>query len=301
MIKKVAPAFFFILLVSTLVTAQEGGGVEASGVADLNVTLVNVGPFPKFVLINPDYEYVLIRRGNEIVSVNNMGFWIAPYETLQVNVKINESLSVGSVSGVEGPNIFYSPVYPQLVLYPQKYYMVDTFFISDGYVKVIKYTGRVKVTVSNPSKEEAKYIAVGVPILFDSAEMYGFNPEYTMRYSEYVGTVLGQYAQYVREFMPTYLDRESENTNDLSELSSRIVVYSPTDTLLTKSKERPEFPEISEKSKLKFDYPVWIVFLGGKDFVFEYKVKWENLMWVSEFGGKEEKAFRFIMDRRNPK
>jgi len=42
------------------------------------------------------------------------------------------------------------------------------------------------------------------------------------------------------------------------------------------------------------------VFLGGKDFVFEYEVKWENLMWVSEFGGKEEKAFRFIMDRRNP-
>lgn len=82
MIKKVALAFFFILLVSSLVNAQEGGNIEASGIVDLNVTLVNAGPFYKFVLINPDYEYTLIRKGNEIVNVNNMGFWIAPYETL---------------------------------------------------------------------------------------------------------------------------------------------------------------------------------------------------------------------------
>ncbi|ACS91007.1 hypothetical protein [Thermococcus sibiricus] len=301
MLKKVAPAFFFILLASTLVSAQEGGDVVASGIADLNVTLVNAGPFYKFVLINPDYEYTIIRKGSEIVNVNDLGFWIGPYETLGVNVKINETLSVGSMSGMEGPNLFYSPVYPQLILYPQKYYMVDTFFISDGYVKVIKYAGTVKVTVSNPSEEEAKYLAIGVPILFDSAEMYGFNPEYTMKYSEYVGTILGQYAQYVKDFMPTYLERESGNTKDLSELSSRVVVYSLTDTLLAKSKQRSEFPETPKKSEIKFDYPVWIVFLGGKDFVFEYEVKWENLMQVSKFGGEEEKAFRFIMDRRNPK
>ncbi|USH00366.1 hypothetical protein K1720_02540 [Thermococcus argininiproducens] len=300
MIKKVAFAFFFILLVSSLVNAQEGGNIEASGIVDLNVTLVNAGPFYKFVLINPDYEYTLIRKGNEIVNVNNMGFWIAPYETLQVNVKIDEDLSVSSVSGVEGPNLFYSPVYPELVLYPQKYYMVDTFFISDGYVKVVEYTGSVKVTVKNPLAEEVKYIAVGIPILFDGAEIYEFEPEYTMKYSEYVDVILSQYAQYVREFMPTYLDRESENNTDLSELSSRVVVYSLTDNLLAKSKEKPEVAKTVQRSELKFDYPVWIVFLGGHDFEYEYRVKWENLMWVSEFGREKEKTFRFIMDRRNP-
>ena len=127
MLRKILPLLFLVLLVSGFVNAQES--VSASATVDLNVTLVNVGPFYKFVSINPDYEYTLLRNDGEIGIVNNPGFWIAPYETLQVNVKINETLSTGAISGVEGSNLFYSPIYPRLILYPQKYYAVDTFFI----------------------------------------------------------------------------------------------------------------------------------------------------------------------------
>jgi len=297
MLRKILPLLFLVLLVSGLVNAQES--VSASATVDLNVTLVNVGPFYKFVSINPDYEYTLLRNDGEIGIVNNPGFWIAPYETLQVNVKINETLSTGTISGVEGSNLFYSPIYPRLILYPQKYYAVDTFFISDGYVRIVKYSGTVKVTVENPSPENSKYIAIGLPILFEGAEMSDFTPEYTMKYSEYVDTVLSQYAQYVK-YMSEYLDRSSEDTsNTLSELSSRIVVSSGTD-LLSRSKEEPELVEIPKKPKLKFDYPVWIVFLGDK-LEITYDVKWENLMRVSEFGGEKEKTFRLIMDRRDLK
>jgi len=297
MLRKILPLLFLVLLVSGLVNAQES--VSASATVDLNVTLVNVGPFYKFVSINPDYEYTLLRNDGEIGIVNNPGFWIAPYETLQVNVKINETLSTGAISGVEGSNLFYSPIYPRLILYPQKYYAVDTFFISDGYVRIVKYSGTVKVTVENPSPENSKYIAIGLPILFEGAEMSDFTPEYTMKYSEYVDTVLSQYAQYVK-YMSEYLDRSSEDTsNTLSELSSRIVVSSGTD-LLSRSKEEPELVEIPKKPKLKFDYPVWIVFLGDK-LEITYDVKWENLMRVSEFGGEKEKTFRLIMDRRDLK
>ncbi|MDK2854710.1 MAG: hypothetical protein PWQ92_1604 [Thermococcaceae archaeon] len=298
MVRRILSLFFLILLVSGLVNAQES--VNASATVDLNVTLVNAGPFYKFVLINPDYEYTLVRKGGEIGIVNNMGFWIAPYETLQVNVRISEPLSAAAVSGVEGPNLFYDPIYPELILYPQKYYAVDTFFISDGYVKVLKYGGRVEVTIENPSPENSKYIAIGVPVLFEGAEMSDFTPEYTMKYSEYVDTVLSQYAQYVREYMPRYLDRTSEESSDaLSKLSSRIVVSSGTG-LLAGSKEEPELGEISKKPELKFDYPIWIVVLGNK-FEITYNVKWENLMRVSEFGGEKEKTFRLIMDRRDLK
>ena len=297
MLRKILPLLFLVLLVSGFVNAQES--VSASATVDLNVTLVNVGPFYKFVSINPDYEYTLLRNDGEIGIVNNPGFWIAPYETLQVNVKINETLSTGTISGVEGSNLFYSPIYPRLILYPQKYYAVDTFFISDGYVRIVKYSGTVKVTVENPSPENSKYIAIGLPILFEGAEMSDFTPEYTMKYSEYVDTVLSQYAQYVK-YMSEYLDRSSEDTsNTLSELSSRIVVSSGTD-LLSRSKEEPELVEIPKKPKLKFDYPVWIVFLGDK-LEITYDVKWENLMRVSEFGGEKEKTFRLIMDRRDLK
>ena len=297
MLRKILPLLFLVLLVSGLVNAQES--VSASAMVDLNVTLVNVGPFYKFVSINPDYEYTLLRNDSEIKIVNNPGFWIAPYETLKVNVKINETLSTGAISGVEGSNLFYRPIYPRLILYPQKYYAVDTFFISDGYVRIVKYSGTVKVTVENPSPENSKYIAIGLPILFEGAEMSDFTPEYTMKYSEYVDTVLSQYAQYVK-YMSEYLDRSSEDTsNTLSELSSRIVVSSGTD-LLSRSKEEPELVEIPKKPKLKFDYPVWIVFLGDK-LEITYDVKWENLMRVSEFGGEKEKTFRLIMDRRDLK
>lgn len=298
MLRKTLPLFFLVLLVSGLVNAQES--VSASATVDLNVTLVNAGPFYKFVLINPDYNYTLFRKGEDIGIVNNLGFWIAPYETLQVNVKINEPLSTGTIGGVEGPNLFYSPIYPQLILYPQKYYAVDTFFISDGYVKVLKYSGRVKVTVKNPSPENSKYIAIGLPVLFEGGEMSDFTPEYTMKYSEYVDTILSQYAQYVREYMPEYLNRTSEGSSDtLSELSSRIVVFSGTG-LLSGSKEEPELIDTSKKSELKFDYPVWIVFLGD-ELEITYSIKWENLMRVSEFGGEKEKTFRLIMDRRDLK
>jgi hypothetical protein len=298
MVRRILSLFFLILLVSGLVNAQES--VNASATVDLNVTLVNAGPFYKFVLINPDYEYTLVRKGGEIGIVNNMGFWIAPYETLQVNVKINEPLSTGTISGVEGPNLFYDPIYPELILYPQKYYAVDTFFISDGYVKVLKYSGTVKVTIENPSPENTKYIAMGLPVLFEGAEIGDFTPEYTMKYSEYVSTILSQYAQYVGDYMPKYLDRESEDgLTDLSELSSRIVVSSGTG-LLSGSKGEPELVKTSKKPELKFDYPVWIVFLGNK-LEITYNVKWENLMRVSEFGGEKEKTFRLIMDRRDLK
>ncbi|USS41136.1 hypothetical protein NF865_02695 [Thermococcus aggregans] len=299
MLKRTLPLLFLVLLVSGFVNAQES--ISASATVDLNVTLVNAGPFYKFVLINPNYEYTLLREDSEIKTVNNPGFWIAPYETLQVNVKINETLSTGTISGVEGSNPFYNPVYPQLILYPQKYYAVDTFFISDGYVKVVKYSGTVKVTINNPSPETSKYIAIGLPILFEGAEVSGFTPEYTMKYSEYVGTILSQYAQYVKEYTPKYLDRSSESsTNTLSELSSRIIVSSGTD-LLSRSKEGPELlGRVYKKPELKFDYPVWIVFLGD-NLEITYDVKWENLMRVSEFGGEKEKTFRFIMDRRDIK
>jgi len=301
MLRKALPFLFLTLLVSGFVNAQES--VSASATVDLNVTLVNAGPFYKFVLINPNYEYTLLREDSEIETVNNLGFWIAPYETLQVNVRINETLSTRSISGVEGSNPFYNPIYPQLILYPQRYYAVDTFFISDSYVKVVKYSGKVEVTINNPSPETSKYIAIGLPILFEGAEISGFTPEYTMKYSEYVDTILSQYSQYVREYIPKYLDRSSKsNTDALSELSSRIVVSSGTD-LLSRSREESELlinNRISKTQELKFDYPVWIVFLGDK-LEITYDVKWENLMKVSKFGGEKEKTFRFIMDRRDIK
>ncbi len=83
---------------------------------NLNVTLVNTAPYPKYVLVNPRYDFRVFRgNGSEYLynyrtstgelqsvvsrellskSVNYfVGFWLAPYETVVVNFKITMNSS----------------------------------------------------------------------------------------------------------------------------------------------------------------------------------------------------------------
>lgn len=116
--------FLFILLMATSLVSAESYSLPGStpngitynniGIAgevmvDLNVTMVNTAPFPKFVIVNPRYDFRVIRlSGNEGMysfrvngtayhvpmnlertSLNYfIGFWIMPYETVVVNFRI---------------------------------------------------------------------------------------------------------------------------------------------------------------------------------------------------------------------
>ncbi|AEH24715.1 hypothetical protein [Pyrococcus yayanosii] len=88
-------------------------GLHSELYLTLNVTLVNTGPFPKFVLVNPRYDFVVHRGypGNEsyksflvgdtvYYSLGNswantlnyyIGFWIHPHEVVVVEFRIIES------------------------------------------------------------------------------------------------------------------------------------------------------------------------------------------------------------------
>jgi len=86
-------------------------GISEVVTVDLNVTLVNTAQYPKFVIVNPRYDFKVYRLNgsenltskilggqiyhipgdeNKIVLNYYVGFWIMPYETVKVNFRISD-------------------------------------------------------------------------------------------------------------------------------------------------------------------------------------------------------------------
>jgi len=64
----------------TLPGSTEGGviynniGLSGELLVDLNVTIVNTAPYPKYILINPRYDFRVIRRNKSEYFYNNRTF-----------------------------------------------------------------------------------------------------------------------------------------------------------------------------------------------------------------------------------
>jgi len=289
-------------------------GIRAYVVMDLNVTLINRGPFDKFVLVNPDYNYTIMRDEGDLLAITEYnlsknllnyypGFWIKPYETVNINVKALESFPVNlSVKDYEmmvqssgGESIFRETVYPQIIVYPQRYYTVDNIIKVDGYINVVKFEGKITLVLENVPNEGngifKTYFAVGMPVIFEGAKTYDFTPGYTMMFKEYI-----------HDFLPEYLNRNQITRKigaEQKKPAQRFKMYSLTNTLLVGKTVKNEPPQVKQSSVPPFDYPVWIVWLGGDKVEISYRVKWNNRGKVSPVGGQKEKEIRFILDRRD--
>ena len=130
--KRIAAAFFILFMVTSGISLASAetytipGSYNPTGAynvpynnigiaelvtIDLNVTLVNTGQYPKFVVVNPRYDFKVYRLdgsenmtsvisggqiyhvpGNESRIVLNyyVGFWIMPYETVLVSFRITD-------------------------------------------------------------------------------------------------------------------------------------------------------------------------------------------------------------------
>ncbi len=121
--KRLAAALFILLLASSLVSAvtyelpgekYNNIGIMGEVMINLNVTMVNTAPFPKFVVVNPRYDFTVYRLGNSenmqailmgdtvLHTISDVrkstlnyytGFWIMPYETVVVNFRITSNYS----------------------------------------------------------------------------------------------------------------------------------------------------------------------------------------------------------------
>ncbi|WP_258083457.1 hypothetical protein [Thermococcus thermotolerans] len=121
--KRLAASLFILLLASSLVSAAtytlpgdtyNNIGVMGEVMINLNVTIVNTAPFPKFIVVNPRYDFTVYRLDNSesvqafllgdtvVHNISNVqrttlnyytGFWIMPYETVVVNFRITSHYS----------------------------------------------------------------------------------------------------------------------------------------------------------------------------------------------------------------
>ncbi|WP_297535435.1 hypothetical protein [Thermococcus sp.] len=111
-----ASAETFTLPGTTTVGSYNNIGILGEVMLNLNVTLVNLAPYPKFIVVNPRYDFHVYRLGGIEFNVNNrtstgeivgqvssytvlhslnyyIGFWIMPYETVVVNFQITSNAS----------------------------------------------------------------------------------------------------------------------------------------------------------------------------------------------------------------
>ncbi|AFL95227.1 hypothetical protein CL1_1024 [Thermococcus cleftensis] len=121
--KRLVATLFILLLASSLVSGEtyelpgvtpdqkpyNNIGILGEVMIDLNVTIVNTAPFPKFVIVNPRYDFHVFRLSNDEYMVSYrvgdtsyhypsrldrtslnyyLGFWVMPYETVVVNFRI---------------------------------------------------------------------------------------------------------------------------------------------------------------------------------------------------------------------
>lgn len=246
------------------------------------------------------------------------GFWINPYEVLKVriNVKKNGSIIItpedyetyfptsvkvvyenGTTKYIIGTiddktNFFYETIVPQVILMPQYYFNIQSTFLGkDEFIKIIKYEGSVNLILKNIPNKDGKFntvFVVGIPVIFEGAECYDFEPEYSTTFNEYVRKILPEYTGIQKKGK---IETQPEKTFNIYRLSNNLISGRKIVKEFTSLKKLPEY-----------DFPVWVVWLGSQDLEIKYKVYWTNSLRSERYGGGEEKKkIQIILDRRSIK
>lgn len=272
----------FLLFILSLFAAlpghyqvQAAGSLQGDVLIDLNVTLVNTAPFPKFLVLNPAYDITVYRRGNTETNLgfytdssmnlnSNPGIWIMPYETVVINVKVSktESYSLPSVScgGTDGTSIGCGVVVPPLINSPSQLSALSMFPLVDGHIRILEYRGVVKFKVqSGDAGAFRKFFAVTLPVVFVDGRMYDFTPDYTMNYSEYVDELF-EYAG---------AQRRSVDVETSIQLPQGMFQLTPTLLTGVSIGTSGQIP----RSNGSYELPVWVV-MTGTGVEITYRVEW---------------------------
>lgn len=329
--KRLLAAFFILLLASSLVSAKtytlpgstsdgkpyNNIGILGEVMVDLNVTVVNTAPFPKFVVVNPRYDFRVLRlSGDERMtsyrangttyhvpsslgrtSLNYyIGFWLMPYETVVVNFRIpyndsyllqtrdyrstcGDSSKLTDITYYNGSSnytghigtkdelspLYCGVIYPQLVNAPKILSVRSMFPIDDGYVRVLNYRGTVTFRLTNvPNRAGVfnTFFAAALPVIFKGAKTYGFTPNYTMTYREYMDEFIWKY----RGVTPP--ERHHVQVQPLPSASN---MFQLSSTLLTGVSVGA--PVVRPPKEAGLDFPVWIIFMGSSVEI-SYHVEW---------------------------
>ncbi len=301
-------------------------GLRGDLTFSINVTLVNLAPYPKFVVVNPRYDFVVHRfnnsermyaaaNGTSVVHVlpsnlpkstlnYRVGFWIFPYEVLNVTFSISEvypyrlslknyqDLCKGSdgivylhyinatlVGGrIQEYQDISLPVcgvaYPQLLNAPEFINFDYVLSMNGRYVRMLRYSGMVRFNLTNVPDENGQFplfFAVSVPVIFMNATQYDYSPAPNMNYTSYVNFIVNY-----RGLSHATAVNLSTSTSTLTSKSSGSLLFNLTNSLISGVKISK--PKVKAPSLKPLDFPVWIVYMNGEARHFEitYLVKWNQ-------------------------
>lgn len=293
------------LLLNTPVLAQEPlNNIDLQPFLKLtmNVTLVNTGEYPKFIAVNPTYDFKTFREGDEnllhnttdliqlskanLILNKRVGFWIYPHEVLKVEFSINIPMDLGELYLQDYADLCYPDytitwstkrityppslgvgplcevVYPHLINYPILVDLTSFIQVRDPEIVIYSYSGEVEFTITNRGPKTM--FAVALPLIPVDAKIYSITPNPDMNYTEYMG-----------KFLPTYLKSQVQNAK--FNLTQESVLFEYTDTLLsTMSSQQNLIQNSITTNEDIVDYPIWIVVLGeNSSFDIKYKFQWE--------------------------
>ena len=259
-------SFLLILSMVSLscASAQTYGSLKGWTKIDLNVTIINTADYSKFIIVNPNYGFRILRFGNESGGkLNNAtGFWIMPYETLKINFQMAENSTYPvSVPSCGENELICGAVYPPLINYPKIQSFASLFPFMDRDLEILEVEGLVTFKVMNPSNNSV-FFSVAPPVIFNGARTYDYYPNYTMKYSEYAG-----------DFIWRFRGIEPPRKEKTEEPSPGGNLFRVTSTLLSGVK----IPKLGNHPRMapKFDFPIWIVFMR-REITVTYRVSWTN-------------------------
>ncbi|ASJ16654.1 hypothetical protein A3L04_06015 [Thermococcus chitonophagus] len=308
-------AFLLLLLVVSIVTKPSMGGFEPikrnniylTGLVEveLNVTLVNTGDVPRYIIVNPRYQFEVLRKneseflyhtssGDSIVGTPGQtllnyvpGFWIYPHEVLRVRFFINETDAFPidlknyyqpqctGYGYIEGdvlkikipPTIYTGPICN--VMYPQllnfPHYLDPKALFDIKAFDVVVYNYQGIVKFKVTHNTT---LNIPTRVVFAIAPPLLFPGAKVYGYSPAPTMNYTGYIEYLQE---TFWSTGEINQPSSIDIQNELVIYDISQDLLT-SKVKIN---TAKTVNTKIDYPVWVVWLGdGSSIEISYKFKW---------------------------
>ncbi|AFK22681.1 hypothetical protein [Pyrococcus sp. ST04] len=316
------PLFLILLLVGSLViqtspaSAQEviapnNMYLTALISLEINFTLINTGDEPKFIIVNPRYQFEVIREdksevlhhisgdtgyiGSPNLNILNsrIGFWIYPNEVLKVKffidtptkfpIKLRDYTTLpcaGQVRVISGTPMIDIP-YGTLdngpfcdILYPQL--INSPIFLKPETFFQYREKNIVLYSYEGLVKLNITHDK-GIENVTLGRDWFAvaipiFFPNAKM-YDFYPEPTMN-YSDYISYIRGTFWNMIPHETPIEKEISEDIVLYDITDSLLSTNFEAKKEENVKFE---KIDYPIWIIWLGDKNSIeIEYKFKWSR-------------------------
>ncbi|BAA29740.1 317aa long hypothetical protein [Pyrococcus horikoshii OT3] len=308
--RRFLPFLFIITILTLSFTSRPSiaqNNLYLKGLVDIemNVTLINLGDEAKFLMVNPRYNFQVIREnlsesynGIEINSPRKnvinykLGFWVYPHEVVKIRFYINDSnpLEVplrdfvtpqctGNIYVENGRYFVEVPVFtslappicdlmfPPLINSPMYLSPESLFNFRDPSLVLYSYEGLIKFKLIHNSSYKQGYFRDVIAV---SPPILFPNAKV---YGYYPHPTMN-YTEYI-EYLKGALGFKSTNIQaKMQKLDNNFMLY---DVKLGLISTKIDLISVKNVKFKKVDYPIWVIWIGDNSSIeITYKFEWSR-------------------------